>query len=131
MKIKNFLAAGIVGGIVDFLLGWLFYGILFKDHFSGEPANMLFIALGCMTFGFFLSYIFIKWASISNFITGAKAGAVMGLFIGLYSNFFMRSNSLEVDYKNFGLDLVITIVMSAIVGAVIAAINGSMSKNPG
>ncbi len=29
MKTKNFLVAGIAGGIVDFLLEWLFYGIIF------------------------------------------------------------------------------------------------------
>jgi len=128
MKVKNFFVAGIVGGIVDFLLGWLFYGTLFSNHFTGHPANMAFIALGCMAFAFFISYIFIKWASISNFITGAKAGAVIGLFLGLYTNFFMRSNSVEVDYKNFALDLAITIVISSIVGVAVAATNGSLSK---
>ncbi len=33
MKTKNFLVAGLAGGITDFLLGWLFYGIIFKDTF--------------------------------------------------------------------------------------------------
>ena len=33
MNAKNFLVSGIVGGIVNFLLGWLFYGILFESQF--------------------------------------------------------------------------------------------------
>ena len=120
MKIKNFLIAGIVGGIIDFLLGWLLYGILFRDQFPGEMPNMLFIFLGCMTFGFFVAYIFTKWASITNFTTGMRAGAVIGLFTALMSNFFMRSNSLNVDYSNMLLDIAITLVMGAIVGASVA-----------
>ncbi|MET0759557.1 MAG: hypothetical protein ABWZ56_04000 [Flavobacterium sp.] len=126
MKIKNFLLAGIAGGIADFLLGWLLYGIVFKDYFPSEMPNMLFIFLGCMTFGFFISYIFIQWASISNYLTGLKAGAMIGIFIGLMTNFFMRASSMDVDYQNFGIDLVIGIVMGALVGAVVAAVNGKL-----
>ncbi len=37
MKAKNFLISGIVGGIVMFFLGWLFYVILFKDFFPPNP----------------------------------------------------------------------------------------------
>ena len=128
MNIKNFLIAGIVGGIVDFLLGWVLYGMLFRDQFPGEMPNMLFIFLGCMTFGFFVSYIFTLWAAITNFTEGMKAGAIIGLFTALMSNFFMRSNSMEVDYKNMLLDIVISIVMGAIVGASVAYINGKLTK---
>lgn len=127
MKIKNFLIAGIVGGIIDFLIGWLLYGILFRNQFPEEMPNMLFIFLGCMTFGFFVSYIFTKWASIKNFVAGMKAGAVISIFIALWSNFFMRSNSIQVDYKNMFLDIVISLVMGVIVGASVALVNGKLS----
>jgi xanthine/uracil permease len=40
MKTKNFLVSGIVGGIVYFLLGWLFYGFLFKDFFPPQEESM-------------------------------------------------------------------------------------------
>jgi hypothetical protein len=127
MNVKNFLVSGIVGGIVEFLLGWLFYGILFKNSFpTNGNENMLFIFLGCMTFGFFVSYIFTKWAGISNIATGLKAGAVIGLFMSLYSNFFMNSMTAEINYQTMGLDVVITVVMAALVGAVIALVNGKL-----
>ena len=128
MKITNFLIAGIVGGIVDFLLGWLLYGMLFRDQFPGEMPNMAFIFLGCMTFGFFVSYIFTRWAAITKFTEGMKAGAIIGLFTALMSNFFMRSNSMEVDYKNMLLDIVISLVMGTIVGASVGYINGKLTK---
>ncbi len=127
MNVKNFIIGGIVGGIADFLLGWLFYGTLFAENFGGgHPENMPFIVLGCMTFGFFVSFIFSKWAQISTLATGAKAGGVIGLFLGLYSNFFMNSMNLTPDYKLIALDMVIMIVMSAIVGAIIGVMNGKM-----
>jgi hypothetical protein len=127
MNVKNFLVSGIVGGIVQFLLGWLFYAILFKNSFPTDGnENMVFIFLGCMTFGFFVSYIFTKWAGISNVATGFKAGAVIGLFMALYSNFFMNSMKSDIDYQTMGLDIVITIVMAALVGAVIALVNGKL-----
>lgn len=127
MNVKNFLIAGIVGGIVDFLLGWLFYGFLFKDAFAtGEGENMTFIFLGCMSVGLFVSYIFTKWASISTPATGLKGGAVIGVFMGLYSNLFFNATNPTPDYKLMGLDMAIMIVMLAVVGAAVAAVNGKM-----
>ena len=126
MNAKSFLVSGVVGGIVDFFLGYLFYGILFKDFFSqNESMNLLFIFLGCMTNGFFISYIFTKWAGITNPITGAKAGAVIGLFTSLSMNFFMYSSKI-VNYQNLFLDVVISIVISVFIGASVAIINGKM-----
>jgi hypothetical protein len=129
MKIKNFLVAGIVGGIVDFLLGWLFYGIIFKDSFPQPNDNsnaLVMIFLGCLTFGLFISYIYSKWAQISTAKTGAKAGAIIGLFTGLFYNFFNLAMSSEPNFSLVALDVVIGIVMTAIIGAVIGLVNGKM-----
>ncbi len=130
MKTKNFLISGVAGGIVNFLLGWLFYGILFKD-FVPQPAeetaeSMLLIFLGSLTFGLFLAYIYTKWGQISTAATGAQAGAVIGLFLGLFWNFFSAAMSATPDYQYFAIDMVITVVMSAITGAVVAVINGKI-----
>tara|TARA_R110002126_G_scaffold180762_6_gene329575 strand:+ start:3067 stop:3459 length:393 start_codon:yes stop_codon:yes gene_type:complete len=129
MKTKNFVVSGIVGGIVDFLLGWLFYGIIFIDTFPQpeESANtMLFIFLGCLTFGLFVAYIYTKWAQITTALTGAKAGAIIGLFIGLFSNFFNLAMNTESTMELAGLDVLISIVMASIIGAVIGAVNGKL-----
>ena len=126
MNAKNFLVSGVVGGIVNFLLGWVFYGIVFKDIYpQNENMNLLFIFLGCMTSGLFMAYIFTKWAGITNPVTGLQAGAVIGLFTSLSMNFFMYS-SMPVNYQNMALDVIITIVISALMGAAIAFVNGKM-----
>lgn len=127
MKIKNFIVAGVVGGLVNFLLGWLFYGMLFKDFFPQDDSNMrmVFIFLGCLMYGLFIAYIFTKWAGISYAATGAKAGAIIGFFFAVSVNLFMMS-SIEPDYQLLVMDTAISIVMSAIVGAVIAVVNGKI-----
>lgn len=122
MNAKNFIVGGIVGGIADFLLGWLFYGVLFTNIYpQNENTKLEFIFLGCMTFGFFISLIFTKWAAITNIMSGLKAGAIIGLFYGLSMNFFMYS-SQEVNYQLLGLDTVVNVLMGAGVGAVVALV---------
>lgn len=122
MNVKNLIAVTVGGGIVYWLLGWVFYGILFKDIYSSEgEQNMLLLVLGCMTFSFLLSYIFIHWAQISTPFTGLKAGALIGFLYGLSMNLFMYS-SMEPHYVNMATDTVINAVMAGIAGSVIGFI---------
>ncbi|WP_299116642.1 hypothetical protein [uncultured Winogradskyella sp.] len=129
MNTKTFVIAGLVGGVVDWLLGWLFYGILFADTFPQpqEGTNaMLFITLGCFAFGFFISYIYNKWAQITTLAGGAKAGAIIGLFMGLITILFGMANQAQIDYERYGIELIISIIMATVVGAVVGFINGKV-----
>lgn len=129
MNVKNFIVGGLVGGIVNYLLGWLLWGIVFKDSFPAtdeKDMNMTFIFLGCMTFGFFVSYIFSAWAQVSNLVSGIKNGIIIALFLGLYSSFFGQSMNLMPDYHMMATDLFLTLICGAVVGAVIAFVNGKM-----
>jgi hypothetical protein len=129
MNVKNFLLAGLAGGITDFLLGWVFYGMLFHEYFGGAEPNLTFIFAGCMTFGFLISYVYNKWANISTLMTGAKGGAVLGLIIGLMENFFRTAMSGgTVDYQMIAVDVVICLLIGAGVGAVVGMANGMLSK---
>ncbi len=129
MNAKIFLVSGIVGGIVSYLLGWILYGIVFMDQFpvTGEM-NMIMIALGSLVWGLFVAYIFTKWAHISTWSTGLQAGAVIGLFLALYYDIFYNSMKATTDIKwpTMGLDILITIVITAITGAVIAVVIDKM-----
>ena len=126
MNAKNFIVGGIVGGIVDFLLGWVFYGMLFTSIYpENENTKLEFIFLGCMTFGFLISLIFTKWAGITSLMSGLKAGAVIGLLYGLSMNFFMYS-SQPVNYQLLGLDTIVNVLMGAGVGAIVALVLGKL-----
>lgn len=125
MNLKNFIICGIAGGIADWLLGWLFYGEIFKIFFPMDEGtmNMGMITLGCFTVGFFIAYILLKWANISNVISGLKAGAIIGVFQGLTSGFFANEATLTPNYSSLALGVFISIVMCACVGGVVALVN--------
>jgi hypothetical protein len=128
MNVKNFIVGGIVGGIVDWILGWLFYGMLFKDTFpmNDSTMNMGMITLGCFSVGFFVSYLFTGFSSVTGMTAGLKAGAGIGVFQGLIAGFFSNESTLTPDYKVLAIGVVISIVMTAAVGATVAMVNGKM-----
>lgn len=127
MNVKNFFVGGIVGGIADFLLGWLFYGILLKDTFPTEgKENMLFIFLGCMSYGFLISYVFSHGQRVFKCVSGMKLAGGIGLFMSLSVNFFQSMTKEIIDLRLMGIDVVTSIILSALVGAVVAVTIGKM-----
>ncbi|MGL2964277.1 hypothetical protein ACSVH2_10705 [Flavobacterium sp. RSB2_4_14] len=128
MNVKNFLIGGIVGGITDFLLGWLFYGILLIDFFPPMKGteNMLFIFLGCMSFGFLISFVFAQGESISKCVPGIKVAAGIGLFMSLCINFFNNMMNETIDVKMMATDVIVSVVLASIVGATIAVTIGKL-----
>ncbi|RZJ36649.1 MAG: hypothetical protein EOO51_00610 [Flavobacterium sp.] len=128
MNAKSFLVSGIAGGIADFLLGWLLYGMLFRDYFGGPDPDMMLTGLGCLMFGMLISYVFVRWANLVTFSSGLMAGAVIGFIVEVMGNSFYYSMQNPVDYKKFAIDVLIVTVMGAIVGGIVAAVNGAISK---
>ena len=123
MNTKSFLLSGFAGTIVYFLLGWLFYGVLFLDIYPHEQ-HMLFILLGCVFYAFTFALIFNRWAQISRFGTGVKAGFFIGLLWALSMNFFMHASATEALDINFAIQVAIDAVSAAIMGGVMAAVIG-------
>lgn len=126
MNTKSFLLSGIVGAIVYFLLGWLFYGVLFTElHGDSEPC-MWMIALGCLFMALLIALIYNRWANISTFSTGLKAGFVIGLLYSLSMNFFMYSS--KCINTDFFITIAIETISLAIVGGAIGAASGFFQK---
>lgn len=130
MNVKNFIVGGIVGGIVDFLMGWLIWGIALKDTFpppeGSGPENMLFIFLGCLSFGFLISYVFSQGEGISTYMAGIKMAIGIALFMSLSIGFFKDMYSETIDIKLLAIDIVASVVIAAVVGAAVAVVNGKM-----
>lgn len=131
MNVKNFIIGGIVGGIVDFLLGWVVYGMLLKDTFpksqcDGPTENMLFIFLGCMSFGFLISWVFSQGEGISNITAGIKMALGIAVFMALCSWFFQHMTQETIDLKLMVIDVVASMVLATGVGAAVAFVNGKM-----
>ncbi len=128
MNTKKIIVAAIAGFVVYFLLGWLFYGVLFTDLYpkpENEAEHLQFVALGCLFFSLLISYVWVKWAGFTNWISGLKAGAIFGLLYGTSMNMFMASG-MQFVMENFIKDMIATVVSVAILGAVIAFVNDKM-----
>lgn len=121
---KQLFLSGIEGFVVYFLLGWLAYGILFTEETTGEEST-LFIALGCLFYTFIYATIFTRWANISTFSTGLKAGAILGLLYQLSWEFFMTTGAIDV--LPFLKSLIINVLMTALMAGVVAYVNGKTS----
>ncbi len=132
MNSKKAIIAGVVGGIVLWILGFILHGIImggaymkYPDVFSQEeePMNMLWflvIAIGIATVAAFL---FAKtrdcWAE------GIGGGVKFGLFLGLFSFFPQFYNSLIYDGFPYYLNWCwggITVIEMVILGVVLAAV---------
>ncbi|WP_299123790.1 hypothetical protein [uncultured Winogradskyella sp.] len=129
MKTKTFIIAGICGGIANWLLARLSYGIILEDYFPQPTTNtrsLTYIFLGCLSLGFFLSYFFNRWAQISTISTGAKAGAFFGLFLALFYGFIKLAMENSMTTELFTLDIAVSIGITSITGALVGYINGKV-----
>lgn len=117
---KSIIYSTITGTIVYFALGWLFYGILFTDLYpESEGHSMLYVLLGCLFYVLIFSIIYARWASISTFKQGAKAGLVIGALYAISMNFFMSCSDGAADTERFITDVLIAAVTTAIMGGVV------------
>ncbi len=137
MNTKRFLFGGIAGGIAFFLLGYLFYGMLFSDFFTRNAGSASGVArqmdqfvwwaliLGNLLFGFLLSYVEIK-AKIRTLGAGLVAGAILGILFAASYDFTSYGTSHLMTMQSVWADIVILGVMAAIAGAVVGLVRGMM-----
>jgi uncharacterized membrane protein len=139
MNTKNFLIGGIVGGVVFFLLGYLFYGNLLAGFFHDHPGTATNVdramgdfqwwalILGNLFFGFFLAYVFIK-SGVTTLTSGLIAGAVLGFLVSASIDLTMYGTTNIASKKMIAADIATTTLMAAIAGAVVAAVIGMLNK---
>jgi hypothetical protein len=137
MYSKNYLLAGILGGIVYFLLGWLIYGMLLMNYMEENAGlalgvnrvDMLFwsIGLGSLLYGFFLSYIFSCVGQVKTVGSGAKTGAWIGFLVAGAIDFTMYGTTNISTLNAVAVDILAATVMASITGTVVAWVLGAGS----
>jgi len=131
MNTNKFLVGGIIGGIANFLLGWLVWGTLLmnfmKEHTSeagkavmrADDQMILWALIAAnLLLGFLLSYILNK-AGVRSAGAGASTGAVAGLLISASMNCFNYAFMTMSDTTAMGVDIIASAVVSGIVGGII------------
>lgn len=136
MSAKNRILATLVGFVVLFLLGWLFYGFLLMDFYADnagsatgvyrENDQMIWWALilGNIMQAYLLVYIFGSLANVSTFGNGLKVGAIIGLILGLAFNLNMYATSNIMNLTSALVDPIVSTIMMGITGGVIGMMLG-------
>ena len=133
MDTKKFLTGTVVGGITYFILGFVFYAVLFEGFFQANlgSATGVFktddliwwsLLLGNFAGAGLLTYIFLKWAHISTFKSGLRAGAAIGFLMTLSWDMIGYGTGNMLNLQATLLDVVIGTIMTAVVGAAIGAV---------
>jgi hypothetical protein len=133
MKNKTIIA-GLAGGVVFFLLGWLIYGMLLGEFMASNynscanraEADMIWWSLILSNFlwGFVLAVI-LSWANTRGFMSGMQRGLLIGILIASAYDFSMHSMlTVFLTTNALILDIVMTGVMCGIVGGIVGMIIG-------
>lgn len=126
MNVKNFLIGTFAAGVAFFLLGWVFYGILFPNIWplaEGATPNPMYSVLGGIVSGATLSYVFDKIGNMS-IQSGAITAAVMGLLGSVSMRFYMMGNGNCTSMNVLLTDAAVNLVIGAVAGAAICFLVG-------
>lgn len=138
MNTKKIVIGGIVGGVAFFLLGWLLWGILLHNYMmtnynqcAMRPMEQMVwwaLILANLAWGFVLSVIF-DWSGTSGWKAGAEKGAIFGILTCIAID--LGQYSMSTTFSNIGaviVDIIATVIMVAIGGAIIAWAMGTVKK---
>ena len=139
--IKKLILATLAGSVVQFLLGWLIYGLLLANfmnsnttHYEGLMKDMntgsfmILIFLSGLVMSFLITYIFQRWAKFDKFFVGLNAGFLIGFLTALsYDLYFLASMNMFSISATI-VDVIANTVVVGIVGAVIAWVLGFKTK---
>lgn len=129
MNLQKILVSGILVGVVSFFLGWLIWGILLADFakiagmapVSRAETDMVMWAMiaSNLLWGIFLAYVFVQWANITTFQTGAIAGATLGFIIVLALDMGFYAMTTMYTIEDIVKDVLINTVYMALLGGIL------------
>ncbi len=131
MNWTKFTLSTLIGGIAYFLLGWLVYGILFQDalaiapefaekvQYPDEHIKISLMFASCIVWAALFTFIFMRWANISTFVGGLKAGALLGTLITLSSLLGLAAQFKIWSLASIPMELVANIICSALMAGLI------------
>ena len=138
MDIKKLFIGGIVAGILYFGLGYLIYGNLLMEFMKKNPGTatgvdrsmdelrFLYLAIGNLSMGFLLAYVFVK-SNVNTVTGGIVTGGIVGLLkLGFDCVMYGVTNILSKTAM--AADICAFTVMSAIIGGVAAMVMGMGKK---
>lgn len=136
---NKILIAGIAGGVIFFLLGWLVYGIILMDFMSANsglpPAlqkqmpDMLPLAFANLAWGFLYALVLGKWSGYLSIAQGATRGALLALLVALFLDLSMYATTTMFTTSSLLADIIAMTVIGAVGGAAITWILSMRTNN--
>ena len=137
MDVKKVVLTTLAGTVIMFLAGWVIWGFaLFSIHqnhtqqYEGlmpEMPNMWIMALSMVCAALLFTIIYDRWAGIKTFKTGAMAGAVIAVLMGLNHDLMWLASANLIDSTVVLTNIVGNLVWGAISGGVIGWVLGRLS----
>lgn len=140
MNTNKILIGGLIGFVVTFLLGFIFYGMLLSEFFASNAGSATGVAraedemlwvpmvIGHLALGMLLALILGRWANISTFSSGAMAGAIIGFLMNTTSGMIMYATSHMMNMTGHVVDMVLGGIIGAIAGGAIGWYYGTAKK---
>lgn len=82
------------------------------------------LILGNLCQAYLLVYILGKWANVTNFMDGLKAGAIIGFILGLAMNLNMYATTNIMNLTSALVDPFVSMIMMGVTGGVIGIMLG-------
>jgi hypothetical protein len=128
------LKGTVFGGIANFFLGWVIYGMLLMDFMksnsnqcSARPdMEMIWWAMiaSCLVYALFLT-LFLKGSGSSTWLDGIKTGALFGCLYSVTVDLsFYSMTTMFNSFTPIIVDAIAATVMAAIIGLVIVLLWG-------
>lgn len=132
---KKILLSTLIGGVFNFLLGWLVYGILFASvtkqlaspevaliSLKEEEIRLGYLFLSCTMGALLMAFIFVKAGNINTWLAGAKTGAIIGLIMAAWINSSLYSMTKYFTFPGMLFDVALNTLMAAATGVVVALV---------
>ena len=130
---KNFVVAAAAGGVVLWVLGFLFYGVALMEFFQSnagsatgvmkETPDWLWLTLGQVAAGALLATV-LGWKGVTDPASGAKAGALFGLLMSLAFGLTMFGTANISNLTATLVDPIVAAVMFGAAGVVVGMLLG-------
>jgi hypothetical protein len=127
MNSKKLILGTLISTIVLFVMGFFSFGFLLTDFFAAhyapgyvkEAPDMIHLFIGHLAGGLLLCIIFIKWAEIKSFNSGAKAGSILGFLFALMIDLILFSTTNSADITATLIDPIVVGINWAVGGGVL------------
>jgi hypothetical protein len=132
------VVAGLIGGIANFLLGWLIFGVLLMNwytsqttHYDGlvkEMPNLVLIFLSNLAIAFLVAIIYREWANVRTFMKGFLYGLVISFLFSVTVDFYIASMMNLYTTTLTVVDIIVSTIMGAVVNGLIGFVLGFGKK---